>query len=163
MGTSRAAALSAEPRRLAEDFSRAKNWKRWGPSLPSANGAWCARITRPTGKAGAISRMSTRAAAPIAGVRTGLMGIADCEGRRCFALARWNERDPILKERLFGLSGPEGNPGKDVKECDFYLEATPTHSWHHEYFHGETRQGLGASHQSGWTALVARLIENFPG
>ena len=133
MGTSRAAALTAEQRRLAEDSSRAKNWKRWGPSLPSGSGAWCAR-----------------------------MG-ADREGRLCSALARWNERDSILKDRLFGPSGPEGNPGKDVKESDFYLEGTPTHSWLHEYFHGETGQGLGASHQSGWTALVARLIENFPG
>ncbi len=132
MGTSRAAALSAEQRRLAEDSSRAKNWKRWGPSLPSGNGAWCAR--------------------------TG----ADREGRLCSALARWNERDPILKERLLGLSGPEGNHGEDVKECYFCLDATPTHSWFHECFHGEPGQGLGASHQTGWTALVARLIENFP-
>src|ERR1700751_5416948 len=47
----------------------------------------------------------------------------------CFALALWNEKDPILKERLFGLAGPEGNHGEDVKECYFYLDNTPTHSF----------------------------------
>src|SRR5262249_26382524 len=59
----------------------------------------------------------------------GLLGIADRQGRLCFALALWNERDPILKERLFGLSGPEGNHGEDVKEAYFYLDCTPTHSY----------------------------------
>ena len=59
----------------------------------------------------------------------GLLGITDRECRLCFALALWNGRDPILKERLFGLAGPEGNHGEDVKECYFYLDSTPTHSY----------------------------------
>ena len=59
----------------------------------------------------------------------GLLGITDRECRLCFALALWNGRDPILKERLFGLTGPEGNHGEDVKECYFYLDSTPTHSY----------------------------------
>ena len=59
----------------------------------------------------------------------GLLGISDREGRLCFALALWNGRDPILKERLFGLTGPEGNHGEDVKEFYFYLDSTPTHSY----------------------------------
>src|SRR3954468_16740059 len=59
----------------------------------------------------------------------GLLGICDRQGRLCFALALWNERDPILKERLFGLTGPEGNHGEDVKEAYFYLDSTPTHSY----------------------------------
>ena len=59
----------------------------------------------------------------------GLLGICDRQGRLCFALALWNERDPILKERLFGLTGKEGNHGEDVKECYFYLDSTPTHSY----------------------------------
>ena len=59
----------------------------------------------------------------------GLMGICDRQGRLCFALALWNGKDPILKERLFGLSGPEGNHGEDVKECYFYIDSTPTHSY----------------------------------
>src|SRR6266516_2858056 len=58
----------------------------------------------------------------------GLLGISDQQARLCFAIALWNERDPILKERLFGLTGPEGNHGEDVKEVYFYLDATPTHS-----------------------------------
>jgi len=59
----------------------------------------------------------------------GLLGICDRQGRLCFALALWNGRDPILKERLFGLTGPEGNHGEDVKEAYFYLDSTPTHSY----------------------------------
>jgi hypothetical protein len=59
----------------------------------------------------------------------GLLGISDDKGELCFALAVWNGRDPILKERLFGLTGPEGNHGEDVKEHYFYLDSTPTHSY----------------------------------
>jgi len=59
----------------------------------------------------------------------GLFGITDRECRLCFAWALWNGCDPMLKERLFGLGGFEGNHGEDVKECYFYLDATPTHSW----------------------------------
>jgi hypothetical protein len=58
-----------------------------------------------------------------------LLGITDRECRLCFALALWNGKDPILKERLFGLTGPEGNHGEDVKECYYYLDSTPTHSY----------------------------------
>src|SRR4029453_8423567 len=59
----------------------------------------------------------------------GLLGISDNHGRLCFALALWNEQDPILKERLFGLTGSEGNHAEDVKEYYFYLDSTPTHSY----------------------------------
>ena len=77
-------------------------------------------------RAGTISRTTTPAAAPTAGARTGCSGSRDRECRLCFALALWNGRDPILKERLFGLTGPEGNHGEDVKECYYYLDSTPT-------------------------------------
>ena len=86
-------------------------------------------LLRRTASAGATSRTITRAAAPIAGARTGCSASRDREGRLCFALALWNGRDPILKERLFGLTGPEGNHGEDVKECYYYLDSTPTHSY----------------------------------
>ena len=59
----------------------------------------------------------------------GLLGICDDGGRLCFALALWNGADPILKERLFGLTGPEGNHGEDVKELYHYLDATPSHAY----------------------------------
>ena len=59
----------------------------------------------------------------------GLAGLSDDKQRLCFALALWNERDPILKERLFGLTNSEGNHGEDVKEYYFYVDSTPTHSY----------------------------------
>src|SRR5262249_3703394 len=59
----------------------------------------------------------------------GLLGITDRECRLCFALALWNGQDVILKERLFGLTGPEGNHGEDCKECYYYLDSSPTHSY----------------------------------
>ena len=62
-------------------------------------------------------------------MKTALAGICDRHQKICFAIALWNGRDPILKERLFGLTGNEGNHGEDVKECYFYLDSTPTHSY----------------------------------
>src|SRR5262249_18533404 len=59
----------------------------------------------------------------------GLLGICDDQQHLCFAIALWNGQDPILKERLFGLTGAEGNHGEDVKEAYFYLDSTPTHSY----------------------------------
>src|SRR5207237_91449 len=59
----------------------------------------------------------------------GIAGISDHEQRLCFALAFWNKKDPIVKERLFGLAGNEGNHGEDVKELYYYLDSTPTHSY----------------------------------
>src|SRR5690606_30567385 len=59
----------------------------------------------------------------------GLLGVCDRQCRLCFSVGLWNGRDPILKERLFGVTGPEGNHGEDVKECYYYLESTPTHSY----------------------------------
>ena len=69
----------------------------------------------------------------------GLLGITDRECRLCFALALWNEQDPYLKERLFGLTGPQGNHGEDVKECYYYLDSTPTHSYMRLYQYPQSR------------------------
>jgi hypothetical protein len=99
-----------------------------GLTSPNANGPPCARIIRPAGRFGITSPTTTLAAAPIAGARTASLGITDRECRLCFALALWNGKDPILKDRLFGLTGPQGNHGEDVKESYFYLDSTPTHS-----------------------------------
>ena len=119
----------AEERRLAEDARREKNWKRWGPYLSERQ--W--GTVREDYSAGGtsweyFSHEEARSRAYRWG-EDGLLGICDRECRLCFALALWNGRDPILKERLFGLTGPEGNHGEDVKECYFYLDATPTHSY----------------------------------
>src|SRR5215471_20473305 len=70
----------------------------------------------------------------------GLAGFSDIEQRLCLALALWNGRDPILKERLYGLNGHEGNHGEDAKEYWWYLDATPTHSWNRWRYHYPQRE-----------------------
>ena len=119
----------AEAGRLAEDARRVRNWKRWGPYL--AERQW-GTVREDYSAYGEVwdyfSHDQSRSRAYRWG-EDGLLGICDRQGRLCFALALWNGRDPILKERLFGLTGPEGNHGEDVKEAYFYLESTPTHSY----------------------------------
>ena len=110
-------APDAETKRLAENARRIKNWKRWGPYLAERQWGTVREDYSPTATPGTTSRTTTRAAAPTAGARTACSASRDRECRLCFALALWNGRDPILKERLFGLTGPEGNHGEDVKEC----------------------------------------------
>ncbi len=115
--------------RLAEDAARTKNWKRWGPYLAERQWGTVREDYSPDGEAwGYFTHDHARSRAYRWG-EDGLMGITDREGRLCFALALWNGRDPILKERLFGLANDEGNHGEDVKEAYFYLDATPTHSY----------------------------------
>jgi hypothetical protein len=120
---------TAEAHRLDEDRRREKNWKRWGPYL--AERQW-GTVREDYDAAGACWEYFPHDHARSRAYRwgeDGLLGICDREGRLCFALALWNEHDPILKERLFGLTGPEGNHGEDVKEAYFYLDSTPTHSY----------------------------------
>jgi hypothetical protein len=115
--------------RLAEDARRERNWKRWGPYL--AERQW-GTVREDYSADGESWNYFTHEAARSRAYRwgeDGLLGIADRECRLCFALALWNGRDPFLKERLFGLTGFEGNHGEDVKECYFYQDATPTASW----------------------------------
>ncbi len=124
-----AAQLTAEARRLDEDRRRLKNWKRWGPYLSERQ--W-ATVREDYSEGGSCWNYFPHDHARSRAYRwgeDGLLGITDRECRLCFALALWNGRDPILKERLFGLTGPEGNHGEDVKELYYYLDSTPTHSW----------------------------------
>ena len=86
-------------------------------------------LQRSTALPGTTSRTIRPAAAPTAGARTASPASLTMRQQLCFALALWNGRDPILKERLFGLTGNEGNHGEDVKEYYFYLDATPTGSY----------------------------------
>src|SRR3712207_190594 len=119
----------AERTRLAEDARRERNWKRWGPYLAERQWGTVREDYSPHGECwGYLSHDQARSRAYRWG-EDGLLGITDRECRLCFALALWNGRDPILKERLFGLTGPEGNHGEDVKEAYFYLDSTPTHSY----------------------------------
>ena len=121
--------LNAEQTRLAEDGVRAKNWKRWGPYLSERQ--W-GTVREDYSSDGESWRYLTHEHARSRAYRwgeDGLMGITDRECRLCFAIALWNGKDPFLKERLFGLTNAEGNHGEDVKECHFYVDATPTSSW----------------------------------
>src|SRR5438093_839786 len=119
----------AESTRLREDARREKNWKRWGPYL--AERQW-GTVREDYSANGDVWEGFTHDMARSRAYRwgeDGLLGITDRECRLCFALALWNGRDPILKERLFGLDSHEGNHSEDVKECYFYLDSTPTHSY----------------------------------
>jgi hypothetical protein len=119
----------AESLRLEGDARRAVNWKRWGPYL--AERQW-ATVREDYSERGAAWEYFPHEHARSRAYRwgeDGLLGITDRQCRLCFALALWNGRDPILKERLFGLTGPQGNHGEDVKECYYYLDSTPTHSY----------------------------------
>jgi hypothetical protein len=130
LGASRGGIVGgAEAERLTEDAGRNRNWKRWGPYL--AERQW-GTVREDYSEHGNVwdyfSHDHARSRAYRWG-EDGLLGVCDRQGRLCFALALWNGRDPILKERLFGLTGPEGNHGEDVKESYFYLDSTPTHSY----------------------------------
>src|SRR5262249_23538126 len=118
-----------ESARLEEGGARARNWKRWGPYLAERQWGTVREDYSADGACwGYFPHDHARSRAYRWG-EDGLLGLTDREGRLCFAVALWNGRDPILKERLFGLTGPEGNHGEDVKECYFYLDSTPTHSY----------------------------------
>lgn len=120
---------SQETRRLEEDRLRQRNWKRWGPYL--SNRQW--GTVREDYSAGGNSwdyftHDHARSRAYRWG-EDGLLGLSDRECRLCFSLCLWNGKDPILKERLYGLTGPEGNHGEDVKENFYYIDSTVTHSY----------------------------------
>ncbi len=127
----RAPAPTADPEslRLEEDRSRKVNWKRWGPYLSERQWGTVREDYSPDGSAWAYFPHEHARSRAYRWGEDGLAGISDRRGLICFALALWNGKDPILKERLFGLAGPEGNHGEDVKEQYYYLDATPTHSF----------------------------------
>ncbi len=121
--------MNAEKQRLAADAQRTANWKRWGPYLSERQWATVREDYSADGDSWTFFPHSHAASRAYRWGEDGLLGITDRECRLCFALALWNGRDPILKERLFGLTSPEGNHGEDVKEEYFYLDSTPTHSY----------------------------------
>ena len=118
-----------EQKRLNEAREAGIPWKKWGPYLSERQWGTVREDYSQDGNAWAyFSHDQSRARAYRWG-EDGIGGFSDDEQRLCFALALWNERDPILKERLFGVTNSEGNHGEDVKECYFYVDATPTHSY----------------------------------
>lgn len=121
--------LSAERQRLVDDEARRANWKRWGPYLAERQwGTVREDYSYNNDSWNSFTHDQARSRAYRWG-EDGLLGITDRQGRFSFALALWNGKDPYLKERLFGLTGPQGNHGEDVKEEYFYLDSTPTHSY----------------------------------
>src|SRR3954464_3359143 len=121
--------LPAESIRLAQDAARQKNWKRWGPYLSERQWATVREDYSADGNCWDYFPHDHARSRAYRWGEDGLLGITDRECRICFSIALWNHNDPILKERPFGLTGPEGNHGEDVKEAYWHLDATPTHSY----------------------------------
>src|ERR1051325_7977805 len=121
--------VTVEHVRLAEEAHRARNWQRWGPYLSERPWGTVREDYSPDGSCWTYFPHDHARSRVYRWGEDGLLGICDRECRLCFALALWNGKDPILKERLFGLTNGEGNYGEDVKESYFYLDSTPTHSY----------------------------------
>jgi hypothetical protein len=119
----------AETRRLGEDHRREKNWKRWGAYLSERQWGTVREDYSEHGNCWEYFPHDHARSRAYRWGEDGLFGFSDRQARICFSLTLWNGRDPILKERLFGLTGPEGNHGEDVKELYYYLDATPTGSY----------------------------------
>jgi hypothetical protein len=121
--------MTAEEGRLEQSRARSAHWKRWGPYLSER--AW-GTVREDYSEHGTAWEYLPHDHARSKAYRwneDGIAGICDRHQKICFAVAMWNGRDPILKERLFGLTGNEGNHGEDCKECYYYLDSTPSHSY----------------------------------
>ena len=121
--------MNAEQLRLNETEDRRKHWRRWGPYLSERAWGTVREDYSPDGAAWDFFPHDHARSRAYRWNEDGLAGICDRHQRICFAVALWNGKDPILKERLFGLTGSEGNHGEDVKELYYYLDSTPTHSY----------------------------------
>lgn len=119
----------AEQARLDSSDEPHADWRRWGPYLSQRQWGTVREDYSADGEAWTYFPFDHAHLRAYRWGEDGLLGISDSEGRLCLALALWNEADPILKERLFGLSGPQGNHGEDAKEYWFFLDNTPTHSY----------------------------------
>jgi len=121
--------MTKEEIRLEESRERRAHWKRWGPYLSERAWGTVREDYSPHGTAWESLPHDHARSKAYRWNEDGLAGISDRHQEICFAIALWNRRDPILKERVFGLTGNEGNHGEDVKEFYFYLDSTPTHSY----------------------------------
>ncbi len=121
--------MTEEEKRLAEAAAHKTHWRRWGPYLSERQWGTVREDYSPHGTAWEYFPHDQARSRAYRWGEDGLLGISDNHQRLCFALALWNERDPMLKERLFGVANGEGNHGEDVKEYYYYLDNTPTHSY----------------------------------
>jgi hypothetical protein len=118
-----------EQQRLREARESQTPWKKWGPYLSERQWGTVREDYSESGDAWSYFTHDQARSRAYRWGEDGIAGISDDKSRLCFALALWNGKDPIIKERLFGLTGAEGNHGEDVKEYYFYLDSTPTHSY----------------------------------
>jgi hypothetical protein len=182
--------IPTERQRLVDDRAGKENWRRWGPYLSERQWGTVREEYSAWGGAGDYLPHDRARSRACRWGEAGIAGFSDDRQYLYLSLALWNGEEPILEERLFGLTNSEGNHGEDVKELYHYLDATPSHStlkmlpgesrsgvfgsnsnWlagdphfrdyvlFHEYFHGDTGRGVGASHQTGWTGFVAKLLQ----
>ncbi|MEM9007533.1 MAG: glucosidase, partial [Cyanobacteria bacterium P01_F01_bin.86] len=121
--------MTPEHQRLQDVYGIGTPWKFWGPYLSERQWGTVREDYSATGEAWDYFSHEQSHARAYRWGEDGLLGISDEEQRLCFAIALWNGQDPVLKERLFGLTGSQGNHGEDVKEYYFYLDSTPTHSY----------------------------------
>ncbi len=122
-------ATNPERERLEAQRKGREDWRLWGPFVSERAWGTVREDYSPDGEAWGHFTFDQAQARALRWGEDGIAGICDREQRLCLALTLWNGRDPILKERLFGLTGKQGNRGEDVKECYFHLDATPSHSW----------------------------------
>ncbi|QDV22447.1 MGH1-like glycoside hydrolase domain-containing protein [Aureliella helgolandensis] len=118
-----------EQQRLESAHGWEVNWQRWGPYLSERQWGTVREDYSANQDAWSYFPHDHARSRAYRWGEDGLLGICDRQCRLCFSFAFWNGKDPILKERFFGLTGPEGNHGEDVKECYYYLDSTPTHSY----------------------------------
>jgi hypothetical protein len=121
--------VDAEKKRLIEDRDRKKNWRKFGPYLTERQWGTVREDYSPYGNAWEFVTHDMARSKAYRWGEEGIGGICDDQQIICFALAFWNKKDPIIKERMFGLTGNEGNHGEDCKEHYYYLDSTPTHSY----------------------------------
>ena len=121
--------MAAETRRMADDRAGNQNWRRWGPYVSERQWGTVREDYSPGGNAWEYFPHDHARSRAYRWGEDGIAGFSDDWQHVCFSLALWNGRDPILKERLFGLTNSEGNHGEDVKELYYYLDATPSHSY----------------------------------
>jgi hypothetical protein len=155
--------VSTEHARLEQARLQGTPWKKWGPYLSERQWGTVREDYSENGDAWNYFTHDQARSRAYRWGEDGLAGISDDQQRLCFALALWNGKDPILKERLFGLTNSESNHGavyggnrkfqEDPHWRDYIL--------FYEYFHGDNGAGLGASHQTGWTGIIARIIHLF--
>jgi hypothetical protein len=125
----KAQTMTAEKNRLIEDRDKKKNWRKFGPYLTERQWGTVREDYSDNGSAWDYLPHDAARSKAYRWGEEGIAGISDDQQLLCFALALWNKKDPILKERLYGLTGPEGNHAEDCKELYYYLDSTPTHSY----------------------------------